>query len=296
MPVDTWSNCRCCSYCNVGVGWFAPEVLNGGLEALLFNFKELPLCNVAGLDEPTQDLSFTEVDLSIMEPEVITTAPIPPPFQPLNLCVTLWWPSTYTSRGPWNSCSGLPPQPQPPSLNTACLGGSHHLWPWGLHPPPEQKILPGSRGWTQPSLIHWPPPHRHPHVWPSQKTSLASSYSVTHHPWLSWWKLQRWPASPLLHSLRLPPGQIQPTYQMRSFDCKWRWMCPWSGSSWLRPLWTPTKEIWHWMLILPCTTMRHRLPRPSKRWKSTVQLQSRRQRLIMLSRSALCINLTRRAC
>ena len=40
--------------------------------------------------------------------------------------------STYTSRGPWNSCIGLL-QPQPP-LSIACLEGSHCLQPWVLPP------------------------------------------------------------------------------------------------------------------------------------------------------------------
>ena len=39
------------------------EGLNAGLEALLFDFKEPPLWDVASMDEPTQDPSFIEVDL-----------------------------------------------------------------------------------------------------------------------------------------------------------------------------------------------------------------------------------------
>ena len=44
--------------------------------------------------------------------------------------MTTPWPSTCISRGPWNSCSGLPWQPQPLSPNIAHLGESYHQWPW----------------------------------------------------------------------------------------------------------------------------------------------------------------------
>ena len=63
-----------------------PEGPNGSLKALLFNFRELPLWNVGSLDEPTQDPSFKEVDLSITEPT--NTIPVPLPFQLLNLHMT----------------------------------------------------------------------------------------------------------------------------------------------------------------------------------------------------------------
>ena len=91
--LQVWKLLQC------GVQVVCLEGLYGGLEALLFDFKELPLWNAAGLDEPTRDPSFIEVDLSITEPEATNTTPIPPPFQPLNLHMTSPQPSTYTSRG-----------------------------------------------------------------------------------------------------------------------------------------------------------------------------------------------------
>ena len=48
-----------------------PKGLNGGLEALLFDFKELPLCDVGTTDEPTQDLPLIEVNLNGMAPEAL---------------------------------------------------------------------------------------------------------------------------------------------------------------------------------------------------------------------------------
>ena len=105
-----------------------------------------------------------EVVLSDMEPETASPTQMAIPFWQLHLCVTLPWFSTYTSRGPWNGCSGHLPQPQPLHLSIACLEGSCQLTPWVLCLPPEQKIYLAWRGWTQLSLILWLPLHRHPWV------------------------------------------------------------------------------------------------------------------------------------
>ena len=63
------------------------EGLIRGLEALQFDFEELPIWNVAAADEPAQDPPLIEVDLSGMEPEDImttlqapTATPVPPLF------------------------------------------------------------------------------------------------------------------------------------------------------------------------------------------------------------------------
>ena len=139
-PVVNWATLRGQKLLQCRDWVVSPEGLKWGLEALLFDFKELSLWNVASGDQPTPDPSLTEVDLSNMETEATHTTPVPPPFWPSNLHMASPQPSTYTSRGPWNGCNRLPPQPQPPSLSIVCLEGSHHLWPWGLCPPPEQKI------------------------------------------------------------------------------------------------------------------------------------------------------------
>ena len=96
-------------------------------------------------------------------------------------------------------------------------------------------------------------------------------------------KLQMWPAFPPVHSLKLPPGPIQPTCLMRCFECKGRWMQPWSGCSWPRPPWTPAKGSWHGMPTSSCAKMRPRLPKPSKRRRSAVQLSLGRQRPVVKS-------------
>ena len=114
------------------------------------------------------------------------------------------------------------PTTSAPSLSTVCTEGGCHLQPWGLSPPPEQKIHSAWRGWTWPSQIWWPPLHRYSHMWSSQKASLASSQSVTHCAHLPYWKLWRWPESPPFHSHWLPPGQSQPICLMRCFDSKGR--------------------------------------------------------------------------
>ena len=114
-----------------------PEGINGGLKALLFDFKELPLWNVASGDESTWDLPLIEVNLNGTEPEATNTTPVIPFFPavkpPCGIAVAI----NLHLQGPLNGCSCLPPQAQPPSLSIAHLEGSCHLEPWGLHPPPE---------------------------------------------------------------------------------------------------------------------------------------------------------------
>ena len=164
--------------------------LEGKLEALQFTFQELPLWDAATPSRPTLKPQLIEVDLSSVQPESKTTAlqaptatPVLSPSQliPLSPLVTLPWPLTCSSRGPWNSCSGLPLQPQPLSPSTACQGESHHWWPWGLWPQLEkQKIPSGQRAWTQPSLPQWQPSHRHLYGWPHQVASSASLTLLTH--------------------------------------------------------------------------------------------------------------------
>ena len=114
-----------------------PEGLNGKLEALQFTFQELPLWDAATPGEPIHKL--IEVDLGSMQSESVTTIPqtptttlVLPPLWPIpsSLLVTSPWPSTCSSRGPWNGCSGLPPQPQPLSPSMVCQGESHHWQPW----------------------------------------------------------------------------------------------------------------------------------------------------------------------
>ena len=163
------------------------------------------------------------------------------------------------------------------SLIEVDLNGTEHL-------PPEQEIHSAWRGWNNPSMIWWPPLCRCHCMQSHQKTSLASSKSVIHHPHLQFWEVWRWPASPPLH------------WQMRCFNCKGRWMWPWSGCSWLRPPWTPIRETCHWMPILPGEKMRPGLLRSSKRQKSTVQLWSRRWRPIWWSIPASWKNPTMKAC
>ena len=99
-------------------GWVVcPKGLIGSHKALLFNFEELPVWNMATVDEPTRDLSLIEVDMNSMESE----AP----------------PSTRAE-------------------DTLSLKGTD----LAIHDPMATLF-------------------RHPHMWSCQKTSLASSKSVT---------------------------------------------------------------------------------------------------------------------
>ena len=61
-----------------------PEGLNGSLKALLFDFKELLLWNVANVDEPIQDLPLIDVGLIGMEPKVPPSTRVEDP-----LCLNL---------------------------------------------------------------------------------------------------------------------------------------------------------------------------------------------------------------
>ena len=63
MPVAISTTCKYKSHCKVGARWFAQKGYIVGLKALLFNFEELLLLNVATADEPTHDPPLTEVDL-----------------------------------------------------------------------------------------------------------------------------------------------------------------------------------------------------------------------------------------
>ena len=58
-----------------------PDGLNGGLEALVFNFKELPLWNVASVGEFSRDASMMDVDLGNM----VHTASPPPEQKTLSV-------------------------------------------------------------------------------------------------------------------------------------------------------------------------------------------------------------------
>ena len=79
-----------------------PEGLNGSLKAMLFNFEELPLWNVATVNEPTQDPPLIEVDLNSMEPEAPFSTGIEDPLS-LNLrgaLEQLWQASPATPSSP----------------------------------------------------------------------------------------------------------------------------------------------------------------------------------------------------
>ena len=114
MPVVAWTNCRCWSYCNAGARWVCPEGLNGGLKALLFDSKELPIWNMATVDESTWDLPLIEVDLSSAEPKATNSTPVPPLFPAIEPPCHIATAFNVTSRRPWNGCSRLPPQPASP--------------------------------------------------------------------------------------------------------------------------------------------------------------------------------------
>ena len=68
--LQTWRLLQC------GKWVVCPTGLNTGIEALVFDFKELPLWNMATTGEATQDPSMIEVDLCSVQPETISTTPL----------------------------------------------------------------------------------------------------------------------------------------------------------------------------------------------------------------------------
>ena len=143
-----------------------------------------------------------EVDLSIVQPESMTTAiqaptttlVLPPLWPiPLSLPMTSPWPSTYSSRRLWRGCIRPPPQPQPLSPGALCQGESCHQWLWAFCPQLEkQKIPSGQRGWTPPSLPQWQPSCRCPCGWPHQVAPPASLMLLTHCSSQLCWRHCRW--------------------------------------------------------------------------------------------------------
>ena len=67
--LPSWNACGClnqlCMWQLLQCGGqvVCPDGLNGGLEPLIFNFKELPLCNAANVGESSRDPSMMGVDL-----------------------------------------------------------------------------------------------------------------------------------------------------------------------------------------------------------------------------------------
>ena len=103
--------------------------LNGGLEPLMFNFKELPHWNVANTDESSRDPSMVDVDLGNM---VCRASPSSQAESPLGL----------SSRG---TMEQLPlASLATPTLPHNNLPPGHKLcqWPWELFPQQgKQRIL-----------------------------------------------------------------------------------------------------------------------------------------------------------
>ena len=113
-------------------GWVVClEGLNGSLEPLLFDFKELPLWSMADADEYTHDPPMIDVDLSNAIPEASPSTRAKDPLG-LNLRGAL-------EQLHWAS-------PAAPTLlhNTSLQGHNHPQQPWEFLPQlGKQKILPG---------------------------------------------------------------------------------------------------------------------------------------------------------
>ena len=212
-----------------------PEGLNGKLEALQFTFQELPLWDVATADKSAWGPQLIEIGLST-QPNSMTTAiqasptasiPIPSPAIPVKhvcdiaMVINQQWLGALEWLQ-WASPTSLTPVSQhsmlrrePPSV---ALGA----------PPPsgviEDSLEPNGKEPTDPTQMASPTQASQQAVTPENYP--ASPTLVTHCPCQLCQKHWRQPASPPFHILRLPPRSDQFTCQMRSLDCKGRWMQP----------------------------------------------------------------------
>ena len=64
--------------------YYPVRVCPARLDALVFNFEELPLWNPGTMGEATRDPSMIEVDLCSMKPKAISTTLVPPLFSALE--------------------------------------------------------------------------------------------------------------------------------------------------------------------------------------------------------------------
>ena len=137
-----------------------PDGLNGGLEPLMFNFKELPLWNRANVGESSRDPSMMDVDLGYMVCMASTWAEDPlgmssrgtmeqPPLASLATlplhCNTLP-PGHKLCHHPWDPC----PNREFPSIGE---NRTHHPHPSGNSPTP-----PGGLGTAAADISYSPSP------------------------------------------------------------------------------------------------------------------------------------------
>ena len=150
-----------------------PKGLNSELEALQFTFPELPLWDVAAPGNPSKNWHTPRsgpwlcaawgYDNYHSGSCHYTGANPPSSWYYWGLPMTSPWPSTCISRGLWNGCSRLPPQPQPLSPSIVCLGESHHQWPWGSTLNRKNRRSPQAKG----DRLSHPHPDGNPHTDPS---------------------------------------------------------------------------------------------------------------------------------
>ena len=90
----------------------------------------------------------------------------------MSLPTTSPWFTTCISRGLWNGCGRLPPQPQPLSPSIVCLGENHHQWVWESHLNRRNRRSP----WAEGDRLGNPHPNGNPHTdppWMDTPTALT---------------------------------------------------------------------------------------------------------------------------
>ena len=202
-------------------GWVVcPEGLNGGLEALLFNFEELPHWNAATADEPTQYPPLIEVDLSGIEPEATNTTLVPPLFLAIKHLCDITMPFNLHLQGALEQLQQTSPTTSPTI--------SQHGMPGRKPPSAALGVLPSTRAedpvsWKGTDTAIPDLMATSSQAFPCAVTqkNIPSIIQVSHSPSPS-----TVPKTPEMASIsptpqsQAPPGPIQPTCQMRCLDCK----------------------------------------------------------------------------
>ena len=222
-----------------------PRWAKWGLEPLMFNFKEVPLWNVADMAKSSKDPSMMDVDLGNM----------------ICMASSSTWtqnPLSLSSGGtveqlPLVSLATTSQHRKPPSATLGVLSSTSVGDPLNLKwMDPATLDAMATSPWASPGdamLEH-------------ALNTILVSQSPSH---MQHQKFQTWPTSPPVPSLNFLPGLVQLACLMKYFDCKGQWTKPWSSCSGPGPSWTLTGENWCKMLTLPGVKMRTRLLSPSKR-------------------------------
>ena len=262
----------------------------------MFDFKELPLWDAASADKPAWDLSFIEVYLSITEPKATDTTPIPPPFSDietphdisaafnLHLQGALKWLqwTSLTTSAPISQHSM--PGRKAPSATLGAPLSSRADDPLGLEG--MDSAIPDPMATSS---------QAYPHV--AKPESIPSIIQVSHSPSLP--TMMKTPKAASISPT--PQSQAPPRANPADLSNEVLWLQGGMNVALEQLLMTKaTMDSCQRELALSTDiTTWHNEAQAAKAIKEAdvhCALQSRRQRPVVLFTSALCNNVTRKAC